>query len=69
MDSRFRFFTTGLVAALAAYIFTVVAFTGLLDLVATAVFAVVFLVVMVGFERFVLWAEKLERDSPRSSPR
>ncbi|WP_122089202.1 hypothetical protein [Halalkalicoccus subterraneus] len=70
MDSRFRLFIAGLVAALTAFIFTVVAFTGILDLIETAVFTGVFLVVMLGFERFMLWAETLESaESPTGTSR
>ncbi|ADJ13914.1 hypothetical protein [Halalkalicoccus jeotgali] len=60
MDSRFRLFIAGLVGALTAFIFTVIAFTGVLNLIETTVFAGIFLVVMIGFERFMLWAETLE---------
>ena len=60
VDSRTRLYVAGLVAALAAYIFAVVAFTGALDVVQTGVFAIVFLVVLLGFERFMLWAERFD---------
>lgn len=55
-----RTITASLVAAAVAYLFAVVAFTGVLDLVALAVFLVLFVVVLLGFERFVMWAETLE---------
>lgn len=65
MDSRIRFIIAGLVAASAAYIFATLAFTGTLNLIATGVFLVVFLVVVLGFERFMQWAETLDSaDSP-----
>ena len=60
MNSRMRFYVAGLVATLAAYIFATVAFTGMLDLAASAVFGVVFIVIFAVFERFMIWAERLE---------
>ena len=65
MDSRVRFIIASLVAASVAHIFAVLAFTGSLNLVATGVFLVAFLVVLLGFERFMQRVETLEStDSP-----
>jgi hypothetical protein len=55
-----RISVASLVAATVAYVFALLAFTGSLDLVAAGVFLAVFAVVLVGFERFVAWAETLE---------
>ncbi|MFC4360446.1 hypothetical protein ACFO0N_21075 [Halobium salinum] len=67
MEIRTRLYVAGLVAALAAYIFTVIAFTGLLNFAQTGVFAVVFLVILLGFERFMMWAETLESEEATSA--
>lgn len=68
MDSRTRLYVSGFIAAITAYLFATIAITGVLDLVATTIFAVVFIVVLVGFERFVMWAETLESADP-ANPR
>ncbi|WP_435127139.1 hypothetical protein [Halobaculum sp. D14] len=60
MDLRRKLSLSGLVAASAAYVFTAVAFTGSLHFGRLAAFTAVFLVVFLGFERFVGWAETLE---------
>jgi hypothetical protein len=67
MDSRLRFFIAGLVASLAAYLFTTVATTGELDLLVTAGFVVMTAVVTVAFERFMLWAERFD-ETPAAEP-
>ena len=64
MDSRTRLYVSGFVAALAAYILATVAFTGVLNLIAATVFAVAFIIILAGFERFVMWAETLESTEP-----
>jgi hypothetical protein len=60
MDQSSRLYLSGLVAALAAYLFVSLAFTGAFNLLHGAVFLVFFAVVMVVFSRFVAWAETLE---------
>ena len=69
MDSRLRFFIAALVASLAAYLFTTVATTGELDLLVTGGFVVMTAVVMVGFERFMLWAERFDTKTPAEPTR
>lgn len=64
MDSRLRFFIAGLVASLAAYLFTTIATTGELDLLVTAGFVVMTAIIMVGFERFMLWAQRFDTKTP-----
>lgn len=58
--SRRNLYVSGLVAALASYIFNQIAFTGSLNLFHTAVFLVMTPAIMFGFEKFVDWAETLE---------
>lgn len=53
MDSRIRLVVASLVAASVAYLFTVIAFTGTLDLVAAGVSLGVFIVVLLAFERLI----------------
>ena len=60
MDTRRTLYVAGFVGASISYIFNVLAFTGQFDLFRWAVFVVIFLVVFVAFERFILWAETLE---------
>ncbi|MFC6725150.1 hypothetical protein ACFQE1_12370 [Halobium palmae] len=67
MNTRTRLYVAGIVAALTAYVFATVAFTGVLDLVAATVFLAVFAVVAVGFERFVAWAERFDAAEPAES--
>jgi hypothetical protein len=69
MDSRLRFFIAALVASLAAYIFTTIATTGELDLLVTGGFIVMTAVVMVAFERFIVWAERFETETPADPTR
>lgn len=60
MSTRRNLYVSGFVAASLSYIFVVLAFTGTFDVRRWTVFAVLFLAVMYGFERFVAWAETLE---------
>jgi ABC-type uncharacterized transport system permease subunit len=60
MDPRIRLIVASLVAASVAYLFAVIAFTGTLDLIALGVFLMLFVVVLLGFERFNQWAEHFE---------
>jgi hypothetical protein len=60
MDSRLRFFIAGLVASLAAYLFTTIATTGELNLLVTGGFIVMTAIIMVAFERFMTWAERFD---------
>ena len=60
MDSRLRLFIAGLVASLAAYLFTTIATTGELNLLVTGGFIVMTAIIMVAFERFMVWAERFD---------
>lgn len=60
MDSRIRLIVASLVAASVAYLFAVIAFTGTLNLIAAGVFLGLFVVVLLGFERFIQWAERFD---------
>jgi hypothetical protein len=60
MDIRRNLYVSAGVAASTSYIFNVLAFTGSFDLIRFAVFAIFFLVVMAGFEKFIEWAERFE---------
>ena len=60
MELRRNLYVAAFVGASIAYIFNVIAFTGMFDVFRWFVFAVVFLGVTVGFERFIGWAETLE---------
>ncbi|MFB6096706.1 MAG: hypothetical protein ABEJ74_04900 [Haloferacaceae archaeon] len=62
MESRRQLYVAGFVGASLAYIFTALAFTGQFDVRRWAVFAVVFLLVFYGFEKFLDWTETLESD-------
>jgi hypothetical protein len=62
MESRRRLYVAGFVGASLAYIFTALAFAGQFDVREWTVFAVVFLAVFAGFERFIEWANTLESD-------
>jgi hypothetical protein len=61
MDQRRLLYAATFVGASISYIFNVLAFTGQFDLWRWFVFAVVFLAVTFGFERFIEWSETLER--------
>ena len=69
MDSRIRLIVASLVAASVAYLFAVIAFTGTLDLIAAGVFLALFVVVLLGFERFIQWAARFETtETPTVQP-
>lgn len=69
MDSRLRFFIAGLVASLAAYLFTTIATTGALDLLVTGGFIVMTAIIMIVFERFMVWAERFDTKTPAEPAR
>lgn len=58
--SRRNLYVASGVGALISYIFNQLAFTGSLDFARLGVFAVIFLAVTFGFEKFIDWAETLE---------
>ena len=60
MGPRRVLYVAGVIGASISYIFNVLAFTGQFDLFRWVVFVVIFLVVFVAFERFILWSETLE---------
>ncbi|MDN5310441.1 MAG: hypothetical protein PWP14_1835 [Methanolobus sp.] len=60
MEFRRNLYVSAFVGASLSYIFTVIAFTGELNLFRWIVFAVFFLIVMYGFEKFIKWAERFE---------
>lgn len=60
MSQRNDLYVAAGVGASISYIFNVLAFTGSFDVRRWAVFMVIFLVVMNGFERFIPWARRLE---------
>lgn len=60
MESRSRMYLAGTVAALAAFLFVSLAFSGQFNVVHGGVFVVFFVVVMVAFANFVEWAESFE---------
>ena len=60
MDQRKNIYVSAFVGASLAYIFTVIAFTGEFSVLEWAVFAVFFLLVMYGFEKFIKWTQRFE---------
>jgi hypothetical protein len=60
MKTQLRLYLAGTIAALAAFLFVSLAFSGQFNLIHGGVFIVFFIVVMVGFANFVKWAESLE---------
>ncbi|MFD1686278.1 hypothetical protein [Halobellus litoreus] len=60
METRLRMYLAGGVAALAAFLFVSLAFSGQFNFVHGGVFIVFFVVVMVAFANFIEWAESLE---------
>ena len=62
MNVRGRLYLAGLIGASISYIFTVLAFTGEFSVIRWSVFIVVFLIVFVGFEKLIAWAEPPESD-------
>jgi len=60
MDTQLRMYFAGTIAAVAAFLFVSLAFTGEFNFMYGGVFVVFFIVVMVAFANFVKWAESLE---------
>lgn len=60
METQLRMYLAGTIAALAAFLFVSLAFSGQFDFVHGGVFIVFFVVVMAAFANFVKWAESLE---------
>jgi hypothetical protein len=60
METRLRIYFAGTIAALAAFLFVSLAFSGQFNFFHGGVFLVFFVVVMVVFANFVEWAESLE---------
>ncbi|GAA0647115.1 hypothetical protein [Salarchaeum japonicum] len=60
MSARRNLYVAAFVAASLAYVFVSLAYTGAFHLLRWVTFAVFFLVVTYGFERFVNWAETLD---------
>jgi hypothetical protein len=60
MDRKAKLYTSGAVAALSSYVFTSIGFTGSLYLGRAALFLIIFLAIMLGFEKFMDWAERFE---------
>jgi hypothetical protein len=60
MDSAMRMYLAGTIAAVAAFLFVSLAFSGQFNLIHGSVFIVFFIVVMTVFANFIEWAESLE---------
>lgn len=60
METHLRMYFSGAIAALAAFLFVSLAFSGQFNFVHGGVFIAFFIVVMVAFANFVKWAESLE---------
>lgn len=60
METRLRMYLAGTIAALAAFLFVSLAFSGQFNIFHGGVFLVFFVVVMVVFSNFVEWAESLD---------
>ncbi|RAW45245.1 hypothetical protein DQW50_09755 [Halorubrum sp. 48-1-W] len=60
MNLRGQLYLAGLIGASISYIFNVLAFTGEFNVIRWSVFIVVFLVVFVGFEKLIAWADSPE---------
>lgn len=60
MDRRRNLYVAGFVGASISHIFNVLTFTGTFDVFQWFVFAIIFLGVMYGFERFIGRADTLE---------
>ena len=59
--SRKNIYVAAGIGASISYIFNFLAFTGSFNVIRWAVFMTVFFAVMAGFERFIAWAETLDR--------
>ncbi|MFA9518150.1 hypothetical protein ACERIT_13180 [Halopenitus sp. H-Gu1] len=60
MDSRVRLYVSGFIGATISYITTILAFAGRFVVFEWIAFTIAFLVIFVGFERFLIWVETLE---------
>ncbi|MFC7070480.1 hypothetical protein [Halobaculum lipolyticum] len=60
METQLRVYLAGTIAAVAAFLFVSLAFSGQFNFVHGGVFIVFFIVVMVVFTNFIEWAESLE---------
>ena len=60
METQLRVYLAGTIAALAAFLFVSLAFSGQFNFVHGVVFIVFFIVVMVVFTNFIKWVESLE---------
>lgn len=59
--SRRNIYVAAGIGSSISYIFNVLAFTGSFDLFRWSVFMALFFMVMLGFEKFIGWAETLEQ--------
>lgn len=62
MNVRGQLYLAGVIGASISYIFNVLAFTGEFNVIRWGVFIALFLVVFVGFEKLIAWAESSESD-------
>jgi hypothetical protein len=62
MDSRRQLYLAAMIGASLSYLFNVLAFTGEFSVVRWGVFMGLFLLVTVGFERLIAWADAMERE-------
>lgn len=60
METRLRMYVAGAVAAVAAFLFVSLAFSGQFNFIHGGVFLVFFIVVMVAFANFITWADSLK---------
>ena len=60
METQLRMYLSGTIAAVAAFLFVSLAFSGQFNFIHGGVFVVFFIVVMIVFANFVKWAESLE---------
>ena len=60
METQSRVYLAGTIAAVAAFLFVSLAFSGQFNFLHGGVFIVFFIVVMVVFTNFIKWAESLE---------
>jgi hypothetical protein len=60
METQLRMYFAGTIAALAAFLFVSLAFSGQFNFLHGGVFIVFFVVVMIVFANFVKWAESVE---------
>ncbi|WP_340101597.1 hypothetical protein [Salinibaculum salinum] len=60
METQLRMYFAGAIAAVAAFLFVSLAFSGQFNFLHAGVFIVFFIVVMVVFANFVEWAESRE---------